>query len=89
MSYPPESGGQAAADRRRWWRRPAGLLRSLRPGSVIALVLAFVLGGAGVAGATNGASFILGHSNTETATATLANTKGTPLKLSARAGSAR
>jgi hypothetical protein len=62
--------------------------RSVSPSSVIAVTLALVLGGATVASAANGGNFLLGRANTETATATLTNTKGTPLTLSAPAGKA-
>jgi hypothetical protein len=40
----------------------------------------------GVAYAANGGAFLLGRSNSETATATLANGAGTPLSLVARSG---
>jgi len=69
-------------------RRPAGraraALRSLSP-SAIAVTFALVFGGAGFADAANGGNFLLGKANTETATATLSNTKGIPLSLSAPA----
>jgi hypothetical protein len=52
---------------------------------MLALILGLVLGGVGVAGAANGGNFILGKINTETSGATLSNTKGTPLRLSAPA----
>src|SRR6478736_2218291 len=48
------------------------------------LVGATLLGGA--AYAANGGSFLLGRSNTETATAALTNTAGSPLSLVAKAG---
>src|SRR4029077_20228686 len=56
--------------------------RSLIP-AVIALSLALVLGGVGMAGAATGAAFILGRSNSETSTAKLSDSRGTPLSLSA------
>ena len=68
-------------------RRARAALRTLSP-QVITLALALVLGGAGGAAAANGGSLILGKANTETATATLSNTKGAPLKLTAPAGAA-
>jgi hypothetical protein len=51
-------------------------------------VLSLVVGGIGVATAANGGSFILGHSNSTTATTTLSNSKGTPLSLKAKKGHA-
>jgi hypothetical protein len=53
---------------------------------IITVALALVLGGAGGAAAANGAPFLLGSANRETATASLTDTKGTPLSLSAPAG---
>lgn len=50
-------------------------------GAVILLV-----GGAGVATAATGGSFILGHSNNATTLTILTNTAGTPLRLNAPAG---
>jgi len=69
-------------------RRPAAILRSLSPSTVAALVLVLVLGGAGGAGAANGGSFLLGKANAETAKASLSNSQGTPLALSAPPGKA-
>ena len=63
-----------------------GAVRSLSPAAVIAVTLALVVGGAGFADAATGGNFILGKANTETSTASLSNSKGTPLKLSAPAG---
>jgi hypothetical protein len=54
----------------------------------VAVTLALVVGGAGIADAATGGAFLLGKSNTENAKATLANTKGTPLALSAPRGKA-
>jgi hypothetical protein len=67
-------------------RRFRAALRSLNPTPVLTLALALVLGGAGGAAAATGGNFILGKANTETATATLSNTKGTPLRLTAPFG---
>ena len=53
-------------------------------GLVGAVVGVSMLGGA--AYAANGGSFLLGKSNTETVTATLANSAGTPLSLVAKTG---
>jgi len=57
-------------------------MRALSP-AAIALTVGLVLGGAGLADAATGGSFILGKANHETSTASLTNSKGTPLKLSA------
>jgi hypothetical protein len=62
-----------------------GAVRSLSPAAV-AVTLALAVGGAGIADAATGGTFILGRANNETSTATLANTRGTPLSLSAPAG---
>jgi hypothetical protein len=62
-----------------------GALRSLSPAAV-AVTLALAVGGAGIADAATGGAFILGHANKETSAATLANSRGTPLALSAPAG---
>jgi hypothetical protein len=50
--------------------------------------VSLLIGGAGFADAATGGTFILGKANKETATASLANSKGTPLVLSAPAGKA-
>src|SRR5438067_12095386 len=73
---------------RRWPRRLTGAVRSLRPGTVIAVSLALLAGGTGIAGAATGGTFILGTPNGETSTASLSNSKGTPLSLSAHSGKA-
>ena len=75
-----------AAPRRSRHRLSTG--RSLSPLAAVGVTLAVVLGGTGVANASNGGNFILGHTNSETSTAYLSNTKGTPLKLDAPADSA-
>jgi hypothetical protein len=64
------------------------VLKSLSPAAIIAATLAVLLGGAGLANAATGGDFILGKANSETATASLANSKGTPLSLSAPNGDA-
>lgn len=69
-------------------RRLRAVLRSLRPSSVVAVTLALLFGGTTIADAANGGNFLLGKANTETATATLTNTQGTPLKLAAPSGRA-
>jgi hypothetical protein len=66
-------------------RRFRAALRAPNPATVATLALALVLGGAGGAAAANGGNFLLGKANTETAPASLSNTKGTPLKLLAPA----
>jgi hypothetical protein len=55
---------------------------------VVAVTLALILGGTGIADAANGQPFLLGHANSETAQATLSNSNGTPLSLSAPANKA-
>lgn len=73
----------AVAAGHRAWRRCAAAVRSLSPVAVIALTLAVVAGGAGIAQAATGGTFILGRSNSETSKATLSNSRGIPLALSA------
>jgi hypothetical protein len=60
--------------------RPA---RGVSPASIIVVTLALLAGGAGIADAATGGAFLLGRSNTETSTATLSSSRGTPLSLSA------
>ena len=69
-------------------RHRLSLARSLSPLAAFGVTLALVLAGTGVANASNGGNFILGHANSETSTAQLSNAKGTPLKLEAPANSA-
>lgn len=69
-------------------RRIARALRSVHPAAASALTLALVIGGAGLADAATGGNFILGKANTETSTASLSNSKGTPLSLAAPSGTA-
>jgi hypothetical protein len=71
-----------AAAAARCGRRCAGVVRSLSPVAAIALTLAVVAGGAGIAQAATGGAFILGRSNGETSRATLSNSRGIPLALS-------
>jgi hypothetical protein len=73
---------------RRCARHCRTALRSLSPAGLIGVTLALLLGGAGLASAANGADFILGAPNTETATASLTNSKGTALSLAAPTGDA-
>src|SRR6202042_1778025 len=75
-----KSAASAALARVRGTTRAA---RSLSPAAVIALSLAFVFGGVGIAGAATGAAMILGRSNNESSTAKLSDSRGTPLSLSA------
>ena len=74
---------KVAAAGHRIGRWCAAVLRSLSPAAAIALTLAVVAGGAGIAQAATGGTFILGHANSETSKATLSNSRGTPLALSA------
>jgi hypothetical protein len=74
---------QAAAAARAGGRRIGRAARSLSPLAAIAVTAAVVLGGGGVAAAANGGTFLLGRSNHESSTASLSNSKGTPLSLSA------
>jgi hypothetical protein len=55
----------------------------LSPVAVIATTLLLAAGGAGIADAATGGDFLLGKSNRESSTASLSNSKGTPLSLSA------
>jgi hypothetical protein len=63
---------------RRFWRA----IGSVSPAAITA-TLALVIGGAAGASAATGANFILGRANHETSTASLSDTTGTPLALSA------
>ncbi len=55
----------------------------LSPVAVIATTLIMAAAGVGIADAATGGDFILGKANSESSTASLANSKGTPLSLSA------
>jgi hypothetical protein len=66
-------------------RHCLGTGRSLSPAAVIAVTISLVVGGAGFADAATGGTFILGKANTEHSKASLSNSKGTPLSLSAPA----
>jgi hypothetical protein len=72
---------------RRVLRRGLGAVRSVGPATV-AVALSLIIGAAGFADAATGGTFILGRSNAEQATATLSDSKGTPLLLQAPAGKA-
>jgi hypothetical protein len=67
-----------------------GLPRFLRSASpaAVTMTVSLLIGGAGFADAATGGTFILGQANKETSTASLADSKGTPLALSAPAGKA-
>ena len=79
----------AAAAALRWSRRGLRAVRSLSPMGVIAVTLALVFGGVGIASATSRVSyFILGQSNNETSESYLNNSNGVPLKLVAPANDA-
>jgi hypothetical protein len=67
-------------------RRARGI-KSLSP-SAIVVAVSLLVGGAGFADAATGGNFILGKANKESATASLSDSKGTPLALSAPAGKA-
>jgi hypothetical protein len=75
-----KSAATAALATRRRKKRTA---RSLSPAAVIALALGLAFGGVGIASAATGAAFILGRSNSESSTAKLSDSRGTPLSLSA------
>jgi len=68
--------------------RVRAALRRVNPSPAITLALALVIGGAGGATAATGGNFILGHANKESSTASLSNSSGTALKLSAPSGTA-
>jgi hypothetical protein len=68
-------------------RRVPALLRSVSPAAV-AVTVSLLIGGAGFADAATGGNFLLGKANKETSTASLADSRGTPLALSAPAGKA-
>ncbi len=55
----------------------------LSPVAVIATTLIMAAAGVGIADAATGGDFILGKANSESSTASLSNSKGTPLSLSA------
>ena len=75
-----------AATRRATSRRACRAVpRIFHPSQIITLALALVLGGAGGAAAASAAPFLLGRANRESATASLTDTRGTPLSLSAPA----
>ncbi|HEY2505105.1 MAG TPA: hypothetical protein VGI58_01195 [Streptosporangiaceae bacterium] len=61
---------------------------SLSPVALVAVVLALIFGGVGAASAATGRVFILGRANTETTTAKLSDSRGTPLSLAAPRGRA-
>ncbi len=61
-------------------RYVAGAVSALSPAAALGLTLAVIFGGVGVADAASSA-FVLGRSNSEFGTATLTNSRGTPLAL--------
>jgi len=65
--------------------RLPSFLRSVSPAAV-AVTVSLLIGGAGFADAATGGTFILGKANREASTASLADSKGTPLALSAPHG---
>jgi len=56
--------------------------------AAVAVTVSLLIGGAGFADAATSGNFLLGKANKETSTASLANSRGTPLALSAPAGKA-
>jgi hypothetical protein len=64
-----------------------GFVRSVSPAAV-AVTVSLLIGGAGFADAATGGNFLLGKANKETSTASLSDSRGTPLALSAPAGKA-
>jgi hypothetical protein len=79
----PSSGRPGLARRVR--RAGARGARSLGTTTIVASAVALVCAGTGIGSAATGRAFILGRSNTETSTAALADSRGTPLSLSAPA----
>jgi hypothetical protein len=80
----PGSSRDEHRDRTRdsnWWCRKRRAGHQPVNGSLVAVVIAM----SGTAYAATGGSFILGRANHETSTASLADSKGTPLALSAPA----
>jgi hypothetical protein len=69
-------------------RRCAAAIRSLSPAAALALTLAVIFGGAGVADAATGGRLILGHANSATSTTSLSSSRSVPLSLSAPKGKA-
>jgi hypothetical protein len=63
------------------------LLRSVSP-TAVTVTVSLLIGGAGFADAATGGNFILGKANQETSTASLSDSRGTPLALSAPRGKA-
>lgn len=66
-------------------RRGGRALRSVGPATV-AVTVALIIGAAGFADAATGGTFLLGRSNTDTATSVLQDTTGIPLSLVAPSG---
>jgi hypothetical protein len=63
-------------------------VRSLSPVATIVVAVAILSGGFGIADAATGGTFILGRANHEISTASLSDSRGTPLSLSAPKGKA-
>jgi hypothetical protein len=61
---------------------------SRRAAASLAMTAVVVAGGAGLAGATTGSTFVLGRAGHETTAASLSDSRGTPLSLSAPKGKA-
>jgi hypothetical protein len=66
-------------------RRGGRALKSVGPATV-AVTLALIIGAAGFADAATGGNFLLGRTNTDTATSVLTDTTGVPLSLNAPSG---
>src|SRR5215210_9247908 len=81
VNHPCTAGRVAAMDTTDRRTRPLIFIA----GFLAALVLT---GGGAAAYAANGGSLLIGRSNSATATTTLTNTRGIPLKLVAKPGSA-
>lgn len=78
----------SARTRRARARRRIAAALPANLGNVIAVALALLVGGAGIADAATGGNFILGKANSESSTASLSNSAGTPLSLAAPSGKA-
>lgn len=69
-------------------RRSARAVRSLSTAAVVAITVGAICGGVGIASAATGGTFLLGRSNSESSQASLSDSRGTPLSLSAPKGKA-
>lgn len=62
----------------RWGRGSLSVVRSLSPAAVVAVTIAVLFGGFGIADAATGGNFILGHANTASQPTKLKNTGSGP-----------